>query len=154
MRRGTFSSLEDQALDLTNNTRNKFTKMTPEEALGTSDSVLAPRYNAGREKSKPYKNREPNVGDKCRHLVKLRKNIHPILKIKGQARLYKSYHGRHFTKQIYTIKDIRNPKKDGTKPTLYFLHGRWFHRDQIMVVTGTDAETEKQIAARPKRGAN
>ena len=71
---------------------------------------------------------------------------------------------------MYTIKDIRNPKPPPPpppppgeekapepvqlKPTLYFVHGRWFHRDQILVVTGTDAETERQISARPKRGAN
>ena len=172
MRRGNFNSLEDQALELTNNTKNKYTKKTPEEALGTPDAELAVGYNQGRKQSKPYKGREPKVGDKARHLVKLRKNIKPILKIGSQARLYKSYHGRHFTKQVYTIKDIRNKKKKqtheerreelkkmtaaerkvATKPTLYFLHGRWFHRDQIMLISGTDAETERQIAARPKRG--
>jgi len=37
---------------------------------------------------------------------------------------------------------------------MYFLHGRWFHRDQILLVTGTDAETERQVAARPKRGVS
>ena len=167
MRRGNFNSLEDQALELTNNTKNKHTKKTPEEALGTPDAELAVGYNQGRKQSKPYKGREPKGGDKARHLVKLRKNIKPILKIGGQARLYKSYHGRHFTKQVYTIKEIRNKKpeqkpdlsnmsaaerKVATKPTLYFLHGRWFHRDQIMLISGTDAETERQIAARPKRG--
>ena len=170
MRRGNFGSLEKQALELTNNTKNKHTKKTPEEALKTPDAVLAAGYNKGREKTKPYKAHEPKIGDKCRHLIKLRKNIHPILTIQGQARLYKSYHGRHFSKQVYTIKDIRNPKPPPPpppppgeekapepvqlKPTLYFVHGRWFHRDQILVVTGTDAETERQISARPKRGAN
>ena len=173
LRRGNFSSLEDQALELTNNTKNKHTKKTPEEALTTPDAELAVGYNQGRQESKPYKGREAKVGDKARHLVKLRKNIKPILKIGSQARLYKSYHGRHFTKQVYTIKEIRNKKKKqsakarqeeikkmtaaqrktATKPTLYFLHGRWFHRDQIMVISGTDAETERQVAARPKRGA-
>ena len=181
LRRGDFDSLEDQALELTNNTKNKHTKQTPEEALKLADSVLASGYNKGRQQSKPYKAREPKIGDKCRHLVKLRKNIHPILTIKGQARLYKSYHGRHFTKQVYTISKIRNRKpprkkkptpeeiqaekdrvaaltyaelKQETKPTMYFLHGRWFHRDQILLVTGTDAETERQVAARPKRGVS
>jgi hypothetical protein len=81
MRRGNFNSLEDQALELTNNTKNKHTKKTPEEALGTPDAELAVGYNQGRKQSKPYKGREPKVGDKARHLVKLRKNIKPILKI-------------------------------------------------------------------------
>ncbi len=157
LRRGTFESLEDQARDLTNNTKNKWTKKTPEEALTTPDSVLALGYNKGRQKNKPYRGKHPKVGDKVRHLIKLRKNIHPVLTIKGQARLYKSYHGRHFTKQVYTIKEIRNPPPFGPrernpKPPLYFLHGRWFNRDQLLIVSGTDAETEKQVAARPKRG--
>ena len=167
MRRGNFSSLEDQALDLTNNTKNKNTKKTPEEALSTPDAVLALGYNKGGTRqlpSKPYRGRDPKIGDKCRHLVKLRKNMKPMLIIKGQARLYKSYHGRHFTKQVYTIKDIRNKKdhkkkqtkqeKADTRPTLYFLHGRWFHRDQILLVTGTDEETDRQISVRPKKGVN
>jgi hypothetical protein len=161
MRRGNFGALEDQALQLTNNTKGKWTKKTPEEALKTPDSVLALGYRKGREKSKAYRGKNPKVGDKARHLVKLRKNIHPILTIKGQARLYKSYHGRHFTKQVYTIKEIRNnpkpvppgtPKPRNPKPPTYFLHGRWFNRDQLLLISGTDAETEKQIDARPKKG--
>jgi len=167
MRRGNFGSLEDQAQALTNNTKSKFTQKTPEEALKTPDSQLVGGYNKGRQQSKPYKARKPRVGDKCRHLVKLRKNIKPILTIKGQARLYKSYHGRHFTKQTYTIVKIQNDRdreptkaqldamtagerKAALKPTLYFVNGRWYHRDQIMLITGTDAETERQIAARKR----
>ena len=158
MRRGNFSSLEDQALELTNNTKNKWTKKTPEECLETPDSVLALAYNKGREKNKPYKGKHPEVGDKARHLVKLRKNIHPILTIKGQARLYKSYHGRHFSKQVYTIRDIRNkppavgPRERNPKPPMYLVHGRWFQRDELLVVSGTDDKTEREISARPAKG--
>ena len=157
MRRGNFESLQQQALDVTNNTKNKNTKKTPEEALSIPDAILEKGYNDGREKSKPYKAKQLHVGDKCRHLVKLRKNIKPVLTLQGPARLYKTYHGRHFTKQLYTINEIRNPPVFGPRarnpnPTLYFLHGRWFQRDQILLVSGTDAETERQVAARPKRG--
>ena len=147
--------------------KNKWTKKTPEEALKTEDSVLSGGHQRGRQKNKPYRGRAPKVGDKVRHLVKLRKNIKPILTIKGQARLYKSYHGRHFTKQTYTIVKIQNDRdreptkaqldamtagerKAALKPTLYFVNGRWYHRDQIMLITGTDAETERQIAARKR----
>ena len=157
LRRGNFSSLEDQALELTNNTKNKWTKKTPNECLKASDAELSLLYNKGRAKNEPPKGKHPKIGDKARHLVKLRKNIKPILDIKGQARVYKTYHGRHFTKQIYTIKDIRNPpvfgpRERNPKPTLYFLHGRWFHRDQLLLVSGTDAETERQVKARSKKG--
>ena len=153
----TLTRWRDQALELTNNTKNKWTKKTPNECLKTPDAELAVLYNKGRAKNKPPKGKHPKIGDKARHLVKLRKNIKPILTTKGQARLYKSYHGRHFTKQVYTIQRIRNPpvfgpRERNPKPTLYFLHGRWFHRDQILVVSGTDAETERQVAARPKGG--
>ena len=151
LRRGNFGSLEDQALELTNNTKNKWTKKTPEEALKTEDSVLSGGHQRGRQKNKPYRGRAPKVGDKVRHLVKLRKNIKPTLTIQGQARLYKAYHGHHFTKQVYTIKEIK-PKQPSAKPPRFFLHGRWFNRDQIMVVSAPDAETEKQVAARPKSG--
>ena len=163
MRRGNFSSLEDQALELTNNTKNKWTKKTPEECLGTPDSELAPLFNnpaKGGKKGKAHKGRQPEVGDKARHLVKLRKNIHPILTIKGQARVYKSYHGRHFSKQVYTIRDIRNkppavgPEVRNPKPTMYLVHGRWFHRDELLVVSGTDDKTEREIAARPAKGVS
>ena len=37
-------------------------------------------------------------------------------------------------------------------PTRYFVNGNWRFRDAIMLVTGTDAETAAEIAARPKRG--
>ena len=41
MRRGDFDSLQQQALDVTNNTKNKNTKKTPEEALKIPDAILA-----------------------------------------------------------------------------------------------------------------
>ena len=155
MRRGKFESLQKQALDLTNNTKNKNTKHTPEEALKIPDAVLAVGYNDGRQKSKPYKGKQPKVGDKCRHLIKLRKNIYPILKIGKDARLYKSYHGRHFTKQVYRITAIKpRPPPPGTKgpQPRYYVNGRWRQRDELLLVTGTDAETDAQIANRPKKG--
>ena len=165
MRRGNFGQLEDQALALTNNTKNKNTKKTPEEALETPDAELVPQYNDKRAQRKPFKGREPQVGDKCRHLIKLRKNMRPMLKIGKESRLYKSYHGRHFSKQVHRITrilDRNEPKKGpggakkrgGQVPKRYLVNGQWRNRDQILLVTGTDAETERQIAARPKRGGN
>ena len=146
LRRGTFSSLEDQALEITNNTRNKNTKKTPKEALGIPDEELRVPYNATREQAKPYKGREPKQGDKCRYLVKLRKNMRPMLKIGDVSRLYKSYHGRHFTKQVYTITALSK-----SKPQRYYVNGSWRNRDQLLLVSGVDAETDRQVAARARK---
>lgn len=159
LRRGTFSSLEDQALELCNNTRNKHTKKTPKEAAETPDDELRAPYNDSREKQKRYKGAEPKIGDKCRYLVKMRKNMRPMLKLEGQARLYKSYHGRHFTKQLYKIKQIsdvsryKRPDDEEKRPPLpkrYYVNGSWRDRDQILLVSGVDAETDRQVAARAR----
>ena len=142
--RGSFTSLEEQAQDMTNELRNKHTKKTPKEALETPDQELAPGYEKGRQKETQFKGRKPEVGDKARVLIKMRKNIHPILKIGGQSRLYKSYHGRHFTKRVHTITQILT--KNGTPR--YFVNAKWRDRDQLLLVSGTDSETERQLAER------
>ena len=36
--------------------------------------------------------------------------------------------------------------KNGT--TRYFVNASWRDRDQILLVSGTDAETERQVAAK------
>ena len=143
LRRGNFGSLEDQALEITNNTRNKNTKRTPKEALDTPDEELEVGYNARREEEKTYRGKEPNIGDKCRVLIKLRKNMRPMLKIGSETRLYKSYHGRHFTKQIHKIS-----AKTRTDHPRYYVNGKWHDRDAILLVSGVDAETERQVEAR------
>ena len=147
LRRGTFGELEDQALDITNNTRNKFTKMTPKEALETPDAQLAVGYNNGREKAKAYKGqREPKIGDKCRTLIKQRKNMRPMINLgKHWNRLYKSYHGIHFTKAVYKITSMT--KQD---PPRYYVNGSWRDRDELLLITGVDGETDRQVAARAK----
>jgi hypothetical protein len=145
LRRGKFGSLQDQALKLTNNTKNKHTKKTPQEALGTPDEELRVGYNDSREDDKSYRGKEAEIGDKCRVLIKMRKNIKPILKIGSQARLYKSYHGRHFTRELHRI-----TAKTRTKHPRYYVNGRWHDRDEILVVSGVDTETDRQVAARPK----
>ena len=67
MRRGHYNAVEEQALAITNNTRNKYLKMTPTEALEKPDAQLAELYNnaAGRRKG-PDRPRgpHPKVGDK------------------------------------------------------------------------------------------
>lgn len=151
LHRGSFESLQQQAQDITNNTRNKYLKMSPTEALAKDDAELTEPYKKGRKEMKPYKDAEPSVGDKCRHLIKERKNIRPILKIGKIAKLYKSYHARHYTSEIYTIRKVLPRPQPGDAPKIprkYFVNGQWRHRDQLLIVSGTDAETERQIAAR------
>ena len=147
--RGTFGELEDQARDLTNNTRNKHTRKTPKEALDMPDAELAVLYNAGREEKgkKAYKGqRLPKVGDKCRVLIKQRKNMRPMINLgKHWNRLYKSYHGIHFTKAVYKI--ASKTKQD---PPRYYVNGSWRDRDELLLISGVDAETERQVAARAK----
>ena len=154
LRRGTFGQLEDQALALCNNTRNKNLKMTPNEALSKPDAELVPLHKRGRAQAKPYRAGPANVGDKCRHLVKLRKNITggATFNIGPEKRAYKSYHGRHFTKQLYTISAVY-PKKPQAPdkrqlPRRYYVNGAWRNRDQILVVSGTDAKTDEAVASR------
>ena len=161
MRRGTFSSLTQQAQDITNNTMNKNLRKTPEEALKMSDEQVYKLYKKGRQESKPYKGKPPKVGDKCRHLIKLRKNIRPILKIGNVGRMYKSYHARHYTKQVYRIKAIQpkpgpadQPDAEKGPPPRYFVNGKWRHRDELLMITGVDDETADQISKRPKSGVH
>ena len=69
--------------------------------------------------------------------------MRPMLKIGSQNRLYKSYHGRHFTKQIYKI-----TAKTRTKAPRFYVNGKWRDRDELLLVSGVDSETERQVAAR------
>ena len=92
---------------------------------------------------KPYVAKKPKIGDKCRVLIKLRKNIRPMLSIGDEKRLYKSYHGRHFTKQVHKIKAITK-----TAPPRYYVNGAWHDRDAVLLVSGVDSITADQIAAR------
>ena len=86
-------SLETQALRLVNNTRNKYTRMTPNEAVAAPDGQIAPRYNTAREQAEEdYRAVTINQGDRVRHLRNIRKRIRGI----G----YKAYRGDHWSKQV------------------------------------------------------
>lgn len=149
--RGTFSSCQEQAEEICNNLRHKHTKVTPEEAVKERDEDLADRYNKGRESQKAYKGQEPKVGDRCRVLVKARKNIRPMLTVRGQARLYKAYHGRHFAPGVHKITKILKRGSDDPALWRYYTHGAWHDRDEILLVSGVDAETERLVADRKRK---
>ena len=166
LKRGSFSQVQNQAEEITNNLKNKYTKLSPAEAVQRPDEELAAKFNTGRQREKKYKGKSPKKGDKCRVLLKMRKNIRPILKIGHQARLYKSYHGRHFAKGVHTIQKVITTKparmtaeeeKDDEKQAeartgvkRFYVNGRWVDRDEILLVSGTDAETDRRVAARKK----
>ena len=110
-------------------------------------------YGSGRESQQKLKGKTPKVGDKCRYLIKLRKNIRPMLKIGSKARAYKSYHARHFSKQVHKITRVLKQRTDADgnptgPPDRFLVDGTWRNRDQIMLVSGTDSETDAQIARR------
>ena len=79
--------------------------------------------------------------------------MRPTLKIGSQARLYKSYHGRHWARGVFKIGRKINVNKKAVQadPTVepiyrYFANGRWLDRDEIMLISGVDAETEKALS--------
>jgi len=152
LKRGSFSQVEQQAEDITNNLRSKYTKLSPADAVQKTDAELSVLFNAGRQPKKPYAAPEPKVGDKCRVLLKQRKNMRPTLTIKGQSRMYKSYHGRHFAKGTHVITKRMQVNKKLTdsdanlRPVYrYYANGRWLDRDEILLISGVDAATEAAL---------
>jgi len=74
-------------------------------------------------------------------LVKMRKNL------RDPAVNYKAYKGRHFSARLYEVRNITEPTKAG-QPALYYVNKKWRDRDEIMLVTGVDAETDRIVAER------
>ena len=152
LKRGTFSQVEQQAEEMTNNLKSKYTKLSPADAVKRPDAELSALFNAGRQPKKKYPGKDPQVGDRCRVLLKLRKNIRPNLTIKGQSRMYKAYHGRHFAKGTHTIQKRMQVNKKLTdadanleKVYRYYVNGRWVDRDEILLISGVDKETEARL---------
>ena len=155
LKRGSFNEIEQQAEEITNNTKSKFTKLSPKDAVKRSDQELALKYNSGREKQKPYKGKEPMVGDLCRVLLKQRKNMKPNLTINGQSRMYKTYHGRHFAKGTHKIRKrmLTNKKAMQADETVlpiyrFYVNGRWVDKDEVMLISGVDDVTAKSLKSR------
>ena len=169
LKRGSFSQIEQQTEEITNNLKNKYTKLSPADAVKRPDRELAAKFNTGRKPKKPYKGKQPQIGDKCRVLLKMRKNIRPTLTIKGQGRMYKSYHARHFQKGVHKIQrriqinkkkeeadeekravPLSKEEKEERKVYRYYVNGRWVDRDEILLISGTDLETDRRVAARKR----
>ena len=137
--RGSFKSCMKQAETLVNELFNKNLKCTSAEAVAKKDSELAPMHEDTRQKNKRFRGRTPKIGDKCRHLVNLRK----LIRKPG----FKTYKGAHFSARVYRVTNITTPTKPGMMPQ-YQVHGRWRDRDEIMLVTGVDDETDRIVRGR------
>ena len=137
LRRGTFHSLETQALRLVNNTRNKYTRMTPNEAVAAPDGDIAPRYNTAREQAEEdYHAVTIEQGDRVRHLRNIRKRIRGI----G----YKAYRGDHWSKQVRHVVE----KKRIGAAFKYLVAGSWYDRDALLLVPAVDAATDAILTRR------
>ena len=66
LNRGSFSQVQEQAEEITNNLKSKYTKLSPADAVKRPDEELAAKFNPGRESKKQYKGKSPAKGDKCR----------------------------------------------------------------------------------------
>ena len=140
LRRGTFRSLETQAVALVNNTRNKYTKKTPNEAVLADDKVLASHYNVAREEpEEKYRAREIKKGDRVRHLANIRKRLRGVQ--------YKAYRGKHWSK---SVRHVVEKKKIGVA-FKYLVGGSWYDRDALLLVPGTDATTDQLVAERKQQ---
>lgn len=137
LRRGSFKSLEKQAIALVNNTRNKYTRKTPNEALLALDKDIASPYNNAREQSSDkYNAREIVKGDQVRHLINIRKRL------KGIA--YKAYRGTHWSAALHKVFD---KKRIGTVYK-FLVGGSWYDRDSLLLVPAVDAATEGIVKKR------
>ena len=136
LKRGGLKACADQAERMTNNLLNKYIRLTPAEAVKKTDAEIRPAHKAGREKRKAYHIKKPvKIGDQCRYLVKMRKNIRTL----G----YKAYKAGHFSTRVFTVWHI-----DKMTPPRYYVNKAWRDRDEIMIVTGTDATTDQLLADR------
>ena len=137
LRRGTFHSLETQAMRLVNNTRNKYTRMTPNEAVAAPDGDIAPRYNTAREQAEEdYHAVTIEQGDRVRHLRNIRKRLRGI----G----YKAYRGDHWSKQVRHVVE----KKRIGAAFKYLVAGSWYDRDSLLLVPAVDAATDAILTRR------
>ena len=138
LRRGTFRSLQRQAQNLVNQTRNKYTKMTPNEALLAEDRHLAPRYNNARQQpEEQYRARQIQQGDRVRHLVNIRKRVRNLA--------YKAYRGTHWSANIRHVVE----KKRVGPAFKYLVGGSWYDRDALLYVgPESDTVTDAHVAAR------
>ena len=137
--RGGHNELDAQAHAICNNIKSAVTGFTPLEALETDERALQAAFNASRRRRTPYTAPEIKVGDKCRHILQKVVGKH------GRALDYKTYRGKHWS-PVYTCTKIS--KQTEHMPERFYVGGEYRTRDKLLLVPGTDAATEAQIARR------
>ena len=137
--RGGHNELDAQAHAICNNIKSAVTGFTPLEALETDERVLKAAFNATRKRRTPYTAPEIKVGDKCRHIIE------KVVGKYGRALDYKTYRGKHWS-EVYTCTKIS--AETVHQPKKFYVGGEYRTRDKLLLVPGTDAATEAQIARR------
>ena len=121
---------------LVNNCYNRVQKRTPLESCELSRDERLKHYNDNRSTYKNTEDRELQVGDYVRLLVRdPKKNFE-----------YKSYKNKTWTKRVHEVTH-RNKKK---RPIKYRVNGKWYTIDQLLKSAPRDKESEKIIKARDK----
>ena len=137
--RGDLKELDAQAQAIFNNTLSKVNGNTPLEAIEKADAELLERVREFKKKQKGarYKGAGPlQKGDKVRILLDSVRGKH------GAELGYKSYRGKHWSEQVYTVVNF-NKHRDA-----YYVASKYRSRDKLLHVPGVDALTNAAVKRR------
>ena len=139
--RGDINELDVQAVAIFNNTLSSIHGHTPLEALDADDATLSAAYKKRYDRRRVPKYRAAPVvkGDRVRYLVQSVVGKHK------QALGYKSYRGKHWSPQVYTVVKVN------THNSKYYVAKQWRERDELLPVPGVDRATGEAVAARHRR---
>ena len=140
--RGDLEELDLQATAITNNLKSKVSGYTPLEALEIDAAELALKYNTHRKDKVEYKAPKIVKGNKVRHKVIAVVGKH------GKALGYKSYRGKHWSEDVFTVTKINVGGPDKNYNNKFYVAGKWRFRDELLLVPGVDAATLAEIAQR------
>jgi hypothetical protein len=136
----TLKSAIAQSQTLMNQTVNRIQKKTPNESAESAKKEVVSNYNTTRSKHIPSTNRELQIGDFVRILVR------DVTKAKLD---YKSYKGVNYSKQVHKI--VGKSKK--AVPPKYRIKvndnkGKWFTIEKLLKAQPEDQKTEALISKR------
>ena len=147
--RGDLTELDPQAVAIFNNTKSTVNGFTPLEALDVPDQILAKAFNDDRKRVAKYKAVSIKKGDRVRYLLLSEVGKH------GKALAYKSYRGKHWSAEVYTVAKVSRYEVYAAKPGVeavydekYYVASDWRHRDKLLLVPGVDALTRDAVNAR------